>query len=261
MEKEFNFRTMEFIAPSGFKYTIREQNGEDEDILTNPRDAKDLTNLIKFVASLVVDTNYTKSGKLTLEDARNLPLLDKYCIILQNNIFSLEGKIEFDYTFKDGSTFTFEQDIRELVFDDYSHLPSDEELEAKPYALPYYPGIPNGDHSKLTDIEFTLSTGKVLSFDLMTSKSEQYLLGLPEAKRTRNTELIARNLKLQVNGTFEGVTNFKMFSVKEMREIRSYIMEMDPVFPGTIVLENPQDPTDKETYSVLGNPDFFGLMS
>ena len=51
MEKQFNFRTMEFIAPSGFKYVIREQNGEDEDILTNPKDARDLTNLIKFVAS------------------------------------------------------------------------------------------------------------------------------------------------------------------------------------------------------------------
>lgn len=261
MEKEFNFRTFEFVAPSGFKYTIREQNGEDEDILTNPKDAKDLTNLLKFVASLVVDTNYTKSGKLTLEDARNMPLLDKYCIILQNNIFSLEGKIEFDYTFRDGNTFTFEQDIRELLFDNYSQAPSDEELENKPYALPYYPGLLHEGSVKLKDIVFSLSTGKILSFDLMTSKSEQYLLGLPEAKRTRNTELIARNLKLQVKDEFESVTNFKMFSVKEMREIRAYIMEMDPIFPGTIVLENPQDSTDKETYSILGNPDFFGLMS
>lgn len=261
MEKEFNFRTFKFSAPSGFYYEIREQNGEDEDILTNPKDAKDLTNLIKFIASLVVDTNYTASGKLTLEDVKRMPLLDKYCILIQNNIFSLGGKIEFEYTFQDGSTFAFEQDLRELIFDDYTQYPTEEELNNKPYAIPYYPSMPNGDQNKLANIVVTLASGKVVSFDLMNSGSEQYILRLPEEKRTRNAELMARNLKLSVEGNFEKVTNFKMFSMADMRELRKIINETDPVFSGTIILENPNDPKDKEPYGLLGNPDFFGLMS
>ena len=63
---EPNFRTTSFKAPSGFSYTIREQNGEDEDILSNPRDAKDLTNLVKFISSLVmvvVFSFYSERGK------------------------------------------------------------------------------------------------------------------------------------------------------------------------------------------------------
>lgn len=258
---EPNFRTTSFKAPSGFSYTIREQNGEDEDILSNPRDAKDLTNLIKFISSLVIETNATANNKLSLEDARNLPLLDKYCILLHNRIFSIGDKIEFDYTFQDGSTYTFEQDLNELLFEDYSVHPSDEELEAKPYALPYYPSMPNGDTSIMKNIPFMTSSGKNLRFDLMTSNSERYLLMLPEEKRTRNSELIARNLQFEVNGQFEKVTNFKMFSVKDMQEIRKIISEYDPVYGGTILLENPRDPNNKEIYSILGNPDFFGFMS
>lgn len=257
---EANFRTATFIAPSGFSYTIREQNGEDEDILSNPRDAKDLTNLVKFIASLVVETNFTERGKLSLEDARKLPLLDKYCILLQNRIFSIGEKIEFDYTFQDGSTYTFEQDLNELLFKDYTQAPSQEELEAKPYALPYYPSFPNGDKDKLKNIPFTTASGKELTFDLMDSNSERYLLLLPEEKRTRNAELMARNLKLLVEGKYEKVSNFRMFSIRDMQEIRKTIAEYDPIFGGNIVIENPNTGA-KELFSVLGSPDFFGFMS
>lgn len=257
---ETNFRTHVFVAPSGFSYTIREQNGEDEDILSNPRDAKDLTNLVKFIASLVIETNFTANGKLSLEDARKLPLLDKYCILLQNRIFSIGAIMEFDHTFQDGSSYTFEQDLNELLFEDYTSYPSDEELEAKPYALPFYVSYPNGDHSKLKDIPFNTGSGKNLTFDYMDSNSEKYLLMLPEEKRTRNAELIARNLKLEVNGKYEKVTNFRMFSIKDMQDIRRIISANDPVYTGNIILEHPSTGV-KETYNILGNPDFFGFMS
>lgn len=95
-----------------------------------------------------------------------MPLLDKYCILIQNNIFSLGGKIEFEYTFQDGSTFAFEQDLRELIFDDYTQYPTEEELNNKPYAIPYYPSMPNGDQNKLANIVVTLASGKVVSLTL-----------------------------------------------------------------------------------------------
>ena len=39
-----NFKTTTFIVPSGAEYEIREQNGEDEGILSNQADAKNLMN-------------------------------------------------------------------------------------------------------------------------------------------------------------------------------------------------------------------------
>ena len=61
-------RTFEFIAPSGFSYTIREQNGEDEEILSNRADARNLMNITKFIASIVVSTDFTTSGHLLVKD-------------------------------------------------------------------------------------------------------------------------------------------------------------------------------------------------
>ena len=40
MENDFlNARKLEFTVPSGYKYVIREQNGADDDILSNPVEA------------------------------------------------------------------------------------------------------------------------------------------------------------------------------------------------------------------------------
>ena len=48
------FRTFRFTGPSGFEYEIREQNGADEDILSNLSDMKTLMNLTKFIAAIVI---------------------------------------------------------------------------------------------------------------------------------------------------------------------------------------------------------------
>ena len=55
-----------FTAPSGYEYTIREQNGADDDILSNPSEASTLINISRFIAGIVIDTNYTANRKLTV---------------------------------------------------------------------------------------------------------------------------------------------------------------------------------------------------
>ena len=61
-------RTKTFVAPSGKYCTIREQNGEDEEILSNEADAKNLMNITKFIAGIVTETDFTESGKLTIKN-------------------------------------------------------------------------------------------------------------------------------------------------------------------------------------------------
>lgn len=112
---DIQLRTLDLVAPSGYKYTIREQNGADEDILSNPVDSKDLTNLAKFIAAIVVSTDFTKSGKLTVEQSRAIPALDRNYILIKNRMFSMGDTVEFDYTFNDGTSYGFEQDLNELV--------------------------------------------------------------------------------------------------------------------------------------------------
>lgn len=248
-------RTLTFVAPSLNEYTIREQNGADEDILTNPVDIANLMNLSKFIAAIVVKTTATHSGKLTVQDALDLPLLDRHCILLQSRIFSLGETLDIKYTWPNskGKATMYEEDLRNYLFNDYRVAPSDEELEEKPYALPYYL-----EPSKLKGVEYSLKSGKVISFDCLTGNSEQYIANLPAEKKTRNIELIARNLKLQVNGVFETVTNFALFSVKDMVELRKYINTYDPVYEGLTELENPYT-HEKTMYPIIASTSFFFL--
>lgn len=252
MEPILEGQKREFTVPSGYKYTIREQNGADDDILSNQVDAMELKNLSRFIAAIVVDTDYTANRKLTLEQAHNLPALDKYCILFNSRIFSLGDTVEFEYDWgEQGGRVSYEQDVNEFLFD-YAEDPTEEELEAKPFAIPYYPL-----GKQLKDIEFTTSSGKQVKFDLLTTKGEAYILNLPKEEQTKNKELIARNLHMLVNNKWEKVKSFHLFSVKDMKEIRTKVLESDPIFNGITELTNPHNPDMKTIINIAGIKDFF----
>ena len=117
------FRTFRFTGPSGFEYEIREQNGADEDILSNLSDMKTLMNLTKFIAAIVIRTTATPNGKLTVDDALNLPVNDRYAIIFNSRIFSLGEEVEFEYDWgkENGGKITYGQDLHEFLFDYGTH--------------------------------------------------------------------------------------------------------------------------------------------
>ena len=220
-----NERTFDFVAPSGHSYTIREQNGDDDDILSNPLRAKTLQNLSDMVSAIVINNSRT-NGKLTPDEAHELPTNDIYAIMFNSRIFSIGQTLEFefDWGIDDGGKKTYEEDLSNFLFD-YSSVPTEEELNSKPYAIPFYP---NAGIEK--DINITTTSGKQLTFDVLSGAGESYLL--KELVRTKNLELKARNLKLLVNGTFERVENFKLFSVTDMKEIRKAVFSVDPLFDG-----------------------------
>jgi hypothetical protein len=251
-------RTITFMAPSGHKFTIREQNGEDDSILSNPREMRNLLNLSRFISAITVETTATANGKLTMKDSLGLPLLDRYCILLYSRIFSLGEILEFSYEWPDdnGKTtkYDYEEDLTKYLFDDYSKVPTEEEMEAKPYAVPLYP-----DLDIINGKEFTLSSGKKVWLKAATSNSEQYILNLPEDKRNRNAELISRELKLEVEGKMERVYNFSMFSVKDMNELHKLVKTYDPTFVGITDIQDPRNGNTAQV-SIMGFPSFFFLM-
>lgn len=126
-----------------------------------------------------------------------------------------------------------------------------QEMEAKPNAIPFYPV---SKQSK--GITFTTKSGKELCFDLLSAEGESYVMNLPMNERTKNQELIARNLKLKVGENYEIVKNFRMFSSQDMMDIRSTVKGMDPIFPGTTQIEDP-DTGQRIMVPVMAVDNFF----
>ena len=248
-------RTITFTVPSGAIYTIREQNGEDEDILTNTRDIKNNQNINKFLAAIIVsksENENTKGNRVNIADVLDMPLLDKYAILFYSRIFSIGDSLEFSYEWDKETKIEYEQNLLEYIYEDYSNV-SEEEIESKPNAIKKYPL-----GSRLKDIEVTLFTGKKIKFDIATGNSEIFMMNLPESKRTRNSELLAHNLCLEVDGKYERVQNFSMFNLREMAEIRSNISKVDPNFEGVTDIENPTT-GEVVKYPILADSHFFFL--
>lgn len=247
-------RTLTFVVPSGATYTIREQNGEDEDILSNQMDLKNNKALSKFLAAIICSKGVEgQETKVNVSDILDMPLLDKYAIIFKSRIFSLGENLEFSYKWDEETTLEYEQNLLEYLYDDYAVIPNEETLNAKPLAIPYYP---LGD--KLKDIEATLSSGKKIKFDIANGHSELFLLNLPESKRSRNSELLAHNLHLEVDGKFEKVQNFRLFSARDMAEIRTKISAVDPNFDAITEITNPETGASLQ-FPLMTSPNFFFL--
>lgn len=252
MENVFETRELTFTTPSGNTVTIREQNGADDDILSNPVEATNLMNLSRFLAGIILKSSY-KQGRLTVEEVHNLPVLDRYCIIFNSRIFSLGEEVEFTQDWgPNGGQVAYTQDLREFLFD-YSQKPTEEELQAKPNAIPYYP---LGNRFK--DIEFQTESGKELKFDLLNANGEAWIANLPLEKQTKNVIYMARNLCLKVNGIYEKVNSFAVFSMRDMRDINKFIHSVDPIFSGNTDIENPITGQVSQI-NILGVKDFFFL--
>ena len=136
-------KKLTFKLPSGYEVTIREQNGEDDDILSNPVDAKTFMNISKFIAGIVTDTDITATRLLTADDVQKMPSLDRYTIMINSRIFSLGKTLEFRYDWEGPAegqvrTIDYEVDLKEEFLFDYGTIPTMQEMEAKPNAIPFY---------------------------------------------------------------------------------------------------------------------------
>ena len=248
-------KVKELYTPSGFKVIIREQNGDDDGILSNVSLTKDSTSVNTFIQSVVVwaengdkpDSTYTDLAVLGLR------LGDKYFILLSSRIFSLGDLVKFEYTWgEELAPVAYEEDLAKFIVDYIKPFPKPGEVNyyrdrIQPYKFPI----------SETDVHYTLSTGKKIAFKYMDGFSEKYLMKLPEFQLSVNSRLIARELKLEVSGIYILVESFKVFTSKEMAEIREIIENLDPQFDGIVEVENPYERNQKVRLQLLGLNDFF----
>lgn len=237
----------ELLLPSGRQCIIREQTGEDDEIISR-LDSDGSASVNHFIRNIVVYDSKIE-GRLQPDDVMDMLLRDKYYILISSRVFSLGNILKFNNTWPgDEFPVSYEQDLLEYI-PQYSSISEDSNISK--YAIHQYK-IPTYDF-----IEFTTSTGKKMRYRLLNGKSEKYLLRLSENQRNINSELRARKLQIELDSHgWTDVESFAMFSSSEMREIRGHVQNHDARFDGLMEIQNPNS-GEIQIIAILGIPDFF----
>ena len=248
--KEKYGNTKELTLPSGPKVVIREQNGDDDDLISNVSLAENGVAFNMFIASITIYTDWTKSP-MTMEDVMNLKLRDKYFILMSSRVFSVGEILKFKYDWKDGRPpVHYEDDLRQYLWDYSKPFPGEREPSYFKYRIRPYP------QGEATTRELTLSSQKIVRYKYINGYGEKYLLALGNDRLTVNAELKARELELQHDGKWVRVENFKAFTSRDMQELRYDVTINDERFDGLTDLINPSS-GDAITIPLIGIQDFF----
>jgi len=237
--------------PSGHYVKIREQNGEDDDILSNPLTAQTGDNFSHFICAIIVETDLTPTGKLNLKTIKEMKLRDKYVIILASRIHSLGETIYFHYDWgKPTGQHKYGEDLNTFIWDYQTEFPFKGMPGYHPYrAQPYM----NGSE---THRELDLKSGKKVRWRYLTVGDERGLLDKPLESKTKNLDLRIRDLELLVDGVWIRVENFKSFNLREMMEMRNDVKTFDTDFMPLTDIKNPSTGETVE-YPIIGTTDFF----
>lgn len=254
LEETLYGKTFKFILPSGYYVVIREQNGNDDDIISNRATAKDLTNFNIFLSSLIIDTNLpiATNGKITRDNIDKILLRDKYAIIFASRIHSMGAELQFEFSWpiEEGGPQNYVEDLHNYFWDFKEPLPEQGEPGYSPHHVKPYPSDAYGTQ------ELTLSSGKQLRFRYLDGIGEKEIMRLPVEEITRNAELKARGLEQLLDGKWVKVSNFMYFSKKEMAELFKFFRTNDPDFNAITELENPKT-GEIIKYPLLQAEDFF----
>lgn len=251
--REVHGEILELVTPSGYKVIIREQTGEDDDILSNAKDVLDATSSNRFLSGIVLHCDYTDNGKLNLDDARNVKLCDKYFIMIASRIFSLGQIVKFSYTWPDKLEVDYEEDLGLLIWDYHDEkkpFPVEGDKDYWKYRIPPHP------FGKEANREITLESGKIISYAFINGVGEKWLMDLPEDRQSVNVELLARGIEQKIGKDWVKVQNFKKFTPREMIEIRKDVEKNDTNLSLISDLEHPHTKQVIQ-YPIMGSPDFF----
>lgn len=243
--------TLKFKVPSGFDLTIREQNGEDDETISKMKHALKGDSVNAFVAAIVLKSSIDGDGIVSMEKVNLWKNRDKYYALLKSRMFSLGNEITYDHTCSNsncGKTSTYEEDL--LPYDRDFSLPSEEtKTDFKYQVQPYTYGLS-------PQIELRLTSGKELRYKYLNGESEKKLLDMDKNEVSKNTDISVRSLEWNNNGTWQKIQSFKMFSSREMAEIRKHIKENDMPFE---VLSECICPycSNKDYISLISQPGFF----
>ncbi len=246
--------TTEFVSPSKLSIIIREQNGDDEDVISKQKHLMKGDAIHYFLAGIIISVNGKKVSSEYIENLRNR---DKYYALLRSRIFSLGSEITYRHRCgnlnctKDQGTEDplFEEDLSLYDRDFREDAPEDTRDEFKYRIEPY---IQQGTHR-----EFKLHTGKELRYKFLTGVEEKKILQKDRSSMSKNSDILLRELEWKnEQDQWQKITHFGLFSSKEMAAIRKDIEAND--MPFEVISECKCPHCGNVDYiSLLAQPDFF----
>jgi len=226
------------LLPSGNTVTIREQNGNDDDIISSFISGDEMIGPInRFLAGLIVDHSFEGfKSKSTILPTEILELLlrDKYFILMASRIFSISDTIIFSWDWKNGKPpVKYEEELLPYLWDYNKEFPQPGDPEYFKYRIAPY------TEQKTDTKELVLKSGKKVRYGFLNGHGENYLLNIADDNRTINAGLKARGLELWQDGEWIKVENFKEFKAYEMASLRDSIEKEDKQFDGLTDITNP----------------------
>ena len=208
------------MVPSGFTVDLKEQTGEDEDVLSRMGDIEEGISYTKFLSRIIVGSNLDNKKNFTTEEINEWPAVDKYFCLLESRIFSLGHKLDFVYKCQNdkcGKETNMDEDLRKYTHDLSEGNPSKTDPD---YA--YKPKLFKEPNTKT--FYSTLSNGKEIKWDILTSSGELKNIKKNRDELNRSDEFRARNLAYKAeSGEWVTISNFKMFTSRIMSELREKI--------------------------------------
>lgn len=252
--KEVYGDILTLTTPSGHQVIIRQQTGDDDDVLSNAKGTEDGSSSNTFVQGIVVHTDITPNGKFNSDDARALKLCDKYFIMVASRIFSIGQIIKFEYHWEDMKIPTsYEEDLGLFIWEYGDNSKPFPELGSEEY---FKYRIAPHKFGKDNTRELTLNSEKLVRYTFMNGYGEKYLMGLPLEQQSVNAELRARGLELMVGKNWVKVQSFKNFTPIDMMEIRKDVEANDITTNLISELEHPKT-RKKIQFPIVGSTDFF----
>lgn len=244
------------LTPSGDTVMIREQNGHDDDIISNSKESQTGNSFNLFVKAIVVHSERF-NGALTLENVLSLPLRDKYFILVSSRIFSLGSNLKFEWnwgTDEKKDMQGYEEELSEYIWDYNTPFPKEgEEGYFKERIAPY--------EASDNFIEFKVTSGKKLKMDYLNGNGEKYLLEASKKEEISiNEGLRARNLRVHDGNEYLEISNFGVLTAKDMMEIRSVVDQHDKEVNLLTKLTHPGTKEEQQV-PIIGVTDFFFPLS
>lgn len=246
----FTGKKTDITLPSGNTVTIRELNGEDEEILSSESAADAGENIYNFLTS-ITEHDKLLGTKPTPEDIKNWPVNDKYYLLYKQRLLNHGPELSFSAMCPVQGCSTHINNYTEdlSIFDaDLSKQITDEDEVTDSQVKRY----PNGDSKT---VEFELSSGKKIKYSIINGVLEIAALELKD--ETKNAVITIRKPFVSTEGgKWVKVTNYRAFSGSEMSEIRTNIRMNDAPFGPVIRYHCPKCKT-VQVKSIFLIPTFF----
>lgn len=219
--------------PSGRVIKMREPNANDEGVLSNVELARDSSNVINFLANIVMEDSFL-GRKPLVEDIKEWKRNDIYWAMFKQRVI-YSG---FDFIFNHECynrdckhKFVVEEDLR-MMAGDFEELSDEDNKKVKIWV----PGYPNKEK---TEITFTTDK-RTFRFKNLTLPMENAMLKISASETNINAPAMARELEELINDKWVLVKDFGGISRSINKTIRTQIKKEDTQFLPNITIDCPK---------------------